>query len=378
MKRCTVFRLNNLGVSGFGCQAQRWASYDKASLTKDALLQKVEASLGEDVDGKQLKIDTDAKTITTAAGDLPISPLFDPAWMNARRQAGKAESGPPTGRFRRKLANNPFARSLATPIRKCPNTLVSLPRYFLQDFELVKHPDTGAAWWAPGPLSFEFLQPTKRPDEPQDETKSPLAETTTSDEADSSDRRPRRGPVTAYTLCRKTIVDLVGGPNRKYAAMLTAVRTGMAMAGETRNTVWRQDMGDVLLQMMRRQAVDALITRGNKPHEPKDRFIKACANWDAVKDVKLRGCVLWLPEKRDAAGQYATFDVEGVQYGKKMAVHNLFWLLGEEEVQRLRDSAPMFRDNDILVLTQWASNSMMRLHMLLWRLQGYLATPSSS
>ena len=138
-------------------------------------------------------------------------------------------------------------------------------------------------------------------------------------------------------------------------------------------------MGDVLLQMMRQQATDALALRGNRlqSHEDKHRFIEPCASWKDVEGVKLRGCVLWLPEKKDAARQYATLDIEGVQYGKKMVVHNLYWLLGEQEVQRLRESAELFREGEIFVLKQWGSTSMMRLHMLLWRLHGYLAEPEA-
>lgn len=107
MKRCTVLRPSSFGTLG-PPQAQRWHSYDKASLTREALLRKVEAGLGHDADGESLKVDPEAKIISTAAGDLPISPIFDPAWMQARRRTEKAAPGPPLGRFRRKLANNPF------------------------------------------------------------------------------------------------------------------------------------------------------------------------------------------------------------------------------------------------------------------------------
>ena len=107
MKRCTVLRPNSFGTLGLR-QAPRWHSYNKGSLTREALLEKVEAGLGRDADGESLTVNPEAKTISTAAGDLPISPLFDPAWMQARRKTAKAAAGPPLGRFRRKLANNPF------------------------------------------------------------------------------------------------------------------------------------------------------------------------------------------------------------------------------------------------------------------------------
>ncbi|PNY29694.1 Uncharacterized protein TCAP_00391 [Tolypocladium capitatum] len=408
MVPCAAIRPGHLRAAGFGFQTQRWVSYDKAALTKAALVQAVEAGLGEDTRGNPLRIDAESKTISTAAGSLPISPVFDPAWMKARRRQKKEDPSKPMGRFRKKLANNPYARALSTPIRRCPTTATSLPRYFLQDFELVKHPSTGAAWWAPGPLSFEFVQEKTRMVENHDEVDAQTAATiatsanlqfsgahqvATPNPGDQrsraapsqrepagkdaqSTRRPSRGPITSYTLCRQSIVDSLGGPSKKNAALLLATRSGMAIAPDTRNAVWRQDMGQVLLGMLRRHAVDALVSRSCPTEERQDTFIHPCADWGQVKDVTLRGCVLWLPEtQKDAPRQYATLDVEGARYGQKMAVHNLRWLLGDEETERLRREAPLFRHHDILVLRQWNSVSVMRLHLLLWRLQGYLAQP---
>lgn len=183
--------------------------------------------------------------------------------------------------------------------------------------------------------------------------------------------------MTSYTLCRQSVVDSLGGPSKKNAALLLAVRSGMAVAPDTRNTVWRQDMGQLLLRMLRRHAVDALIPWSCGTEESRDTIIHPCADWEQVKDVKLRACVLWLPETQNDATtrQYATLDVEGVKYGQKIAVHNLRWLFGDEESERLRREAPMFRDHEILVLRQRNSINVMRLYLLLWRLQGYLAQP---
>lgn len=192
-----------------------------------------------------------------------------------------------------------------------------------------------------------------------------------------SSARPRRAPITSYMLSRKSLVDMVGGPNKKYLALLLAVRSGMAIAPDSKNAIWRDDMGDMLLRMMRKYATDALTIRGNRLREPKHKFIEPCPSWKDVEGVRLRGCVLWLPGRKDAAEQYTTLDIDGAQYGRKMVVYNLHWLLGEEEVQRLRDSAEVFRDGEIFVLKQWRSMSMMRLHLLLWKLQGYLAEPDA-
>lgn len=299
------------------------------------------------------------------------------------------------------------------------------------------------AWWAPGPLAFEQVVPefkaeqspktiskpgvtnsetteaeaaqkettepetveaetieperiaseteevgtlNSKPREPQKTGPEATAEAGEKDESTlltgPSPRRPRRAPLTSYILARKAVIDAVGArPDKRMQAKLLANRHGMAMVGapQPRDVVWRSDMGDVVLQMMRRRAVDSLIHRTARSPFPYFKFLEPCANWNEAKRVKLRGCVLWLPNHADAeSSQYATVDVDDAKFGAKMAVHNLNWLLGEEEVKRLRDSADVFRNNELVVLKQWRSESMIKLHQLLWRLQGYLdkAPPS--
>lgn len=132
-------------------------------------------------------------------------------------------------------------------------------------------------------------------------------------------------------------------------------------------------MGDLLLESLRRRAVDALIIRAKQSSAPKRKFLEPCSSWDDVKKVDRGGCVLWIPEtSAGVANRYATLDVEGANYGKKMAVHDLRWLLGDEEVQRLREETELFQGQEFLVLKYWNSKSARSLHLLLWRLQGYL------
>lgn len=94
--------------SKLGSQQLRWASHKPETLTKKALLEQVQAGLGKDVDGKPLRLNPKSKTVSTAAGHLPISPVFDPAWMQTRRRQTKADPQRPEGRFRRKLIMNPY------------------------------------------------------------------------------------------------------------------------------------------------------------------------------------------------------------------------------------------------------------------------------
>ena len=269
------------------------------------------------------------------------------------------------------------AKALATPFRICPITRIYAPRYFMQDYEVVKNPETGDAWWAPGPLSFTHVQrrPKQQSEDPDaaeaEETAATEEKEATGTEVLRDGDRLRRHAITAYSLSRKSLVDSMGENKKKgSAAGLLGPRTGMAMSNSVRNPVWRQDMGDFLLQMMRSQAAKSLADRAQDRNY---NSIEPCQRWDDIKDVKRRGCVLWLPkDKETAATQYATYDIEGAKYGAKMPVHNLFWLLGEDCVAELREASGMFRDNELLVLKTQHGKSMGRLHMLLWRLQGYL------
>ncbi|TWU77632.1 hypothetical protein ED733_008021 [Metarhizium rileyi] len=358
------FRSRPLQAINCGIQAQRWASYDKSLLTKDALKQRVESGFETESGDSNISLDSEKKIISTSIGDLPLSPLFDPDWIQARRRQRKPNPSKPTGRFRKKLANNPYAQALATPLRRCPNTEAILPRYFLQDFEVVKHPQDDSLWWAPGPLAFENLTDKNKPSGDQIQ----IADAATAEQqpqksgnddgtpAATSSIRLRRSPITSYVLSRKSVVDMIGGPNRRYAASLLAARTGMAMAPITKSPVWRRDMSDIFLQMIRQQAVDALCARSGTEGLERNKLIQPCKGWEHVKDVELRGCVLFCGLGKEGPSiQYATLDIDGAKYGSKLPVYNLRWLLGESEFVRLRDKSKLFQENEILVLQQWKS-----------------------
>ncbi|KAG6055810.1 hypothetical protein E4U17_002718 [Claviceps sp. LM77 group G4] len=355
----TRLPLLRVGRAGFGSQARRCITYDKSALTDEALQKQVEAALKDGTDGDDIRLNPETKTIKTAAGDLPISPIFDIDWMKARRRQRKDEADKPIGRFRKKLTNNPYAQALATPIRRCCRTNVMLPRYFLQDFEVVQQPSKDSLWWAPGTLAFKDLATTSK------HSKSPT---------DSTCRR--RSPVTGYMLSRNIVfgVGKAGNQKKTHGPNLAGSRTGMAMSPRISKAVWREDMGDAVLKLMRCLATDALIAASIHRKHQDLQNLQPC-KWEEVGDVKLRGCVLWLRGEEKAEVPVATMKVDGAKYGQTMAVHDLNWILGVEEVQRLKGSSETFKNHDVLVLRQEQSESIMALHLLLWKLQGYLARP---
>ncbi|KAL6407863.1 hypothetical protein AUP68_08888 [Ilyonectria robusta] len=335
MKRCTAVCSGRSRVAGVAIQPRRWVSYDKSTLTKEALLQQAESQLGHDVDGNPLRIDADKKTVTTAVGSLPISPIMDPAWMKAGRREKKRDPGNISGQFRKKLSNNPFESYL--------------PRYFLQDFELVEHPEKPEqAWWAPGPFASDSVVPVYKSGRysPTGQTKRPKKTPNENGGVETEFESRTQAPLTGYCLSRKSVLQAISGgtaqeiagrkkPNRNLINRLFAQRNGMAANGiKFNNTVWRSDMDDFVLEHHRRTAVDALIYRAKHNTGPDFKFLQPAANWEEVKTVEKRGCVLWLSDKVDpVANSFATLDVEDVKFWSKMPVHNLTWLLGEREVQ---------------------------------------------
>ncbi|KAF9760779.1 hypothetical protein IL306_004123 [Fusarium sp. DS 682] len=370
-------------------------------------------------------------------GQLPISPVMDYKFMQARRRTRKALPTAISGQFRKKLSNNPYAEALIGPLRWCRNTNAMLPRYFLQDFELVNHPDPEEKdqWWAPGPHSFLRVKPTReetdidvdvkdvkslekgierirrqialvqnevtkmatneattiegdstRPDISAEVETTPVEKASEGENADTEadveetemneGLIERRARVVAYALARKSLIDLIARRNN-YQAKLWAWRSGMSVYQSGVEKVFRSDMGDVLLEMLRRVAVDALITRSCRkglwaPH----KFIKPVSSWEEAKTVPGGGAVLYIPkEPMEDINSYATLDIEDAPFASKMAVHDLRFLLGEEELERLRKTSQVFREHELLVLKNFRSGSMRALHLLLWRLQGYLALP---
>ncbi|KAF4945755.1 hypothetical protein FGADI_11687 [Fusarium gaditjirri] len=429
MKRYTKACTGHIGNYGLPINCQkRWLTYDKSELSKQALLNQIESELDRMASGKRARIHPEDKTVDTDAGRLPISPVMDYKFLQARRRTKKAMPTAISGQFRKKLSNNPYAEALISPTRWCKNTNTCLPRYFLQDFELVEHPDPEQTsnWWAPGPFSFLRVKPTREEREVEMESKdlksiwkgiervrrqiglvqneiekmaTEASSTKAKETPEDSDAKAetntkvgdaemneglieRRARIVAYTLARKRLIDMIGGlekskRSRGYQAKLSA-HLGMAnLPQETERKVFRFNMGDVLLGMMRRLAVDTLITRSCReglwaPH----KFIRPVASWEEAKRIPGGGAILYIPkEDMKDMNSYATLDIEDASYASKMAVHDLRYLLGEEELERLREKSEVFRDHEILVLKNFRSGSMRALHLLLWRLQGYLALP---
>ncbi|KAM0302497.1 hypothetical protein ACHAPM_004491 [Fusarium culmorum] len=295
---------------------------------------------------------------------------------------------------------------------------------------MVKHPDPthSEVWYAPGPLTLMNVMPWNVPrlEEENDSTDGQTQEVWSGDETpdtalqretsanveessgtketegnedvedkvveepeeDNLDEEMREeiredshrsGRFVTYALSRKSVIDMIG-KNRSLQAKMGAQRSGMGTYGlpPVAKRVFRPDMGNLLLKMMRRRAVDALIERSSSRREGKDlhKFIMPVGSWEDAARSVAGGAVLYIPtEPTEDMNNYATLDVENANYGNKVAVHDLLFLLGESEVERLKTEAEDFRDQELLILKNHRSESVRSLFLLFWRLQGYLAEP---
>ncbi|KAI1117255.1 hypothetical protein F5Y14DRAFT_403748 [Nemania sp. NC0429] len=351
----------------------------------------------------RLDIDTDNKTIATAVGRLPLSPVMDPSYWEAttRHQRPKAKQGKAQNSVERQFRKNPFAMALATPIRQCTASRTRLPSFFLQDFNLISHPETGQPWWVPRSLLQDQTPNSQQASTPGDESSTkaqeldeqqadvgpgpkgsvapeedPSMETAAGDE--SGDANPY-GPA-AYVLARQDLIAsfmertsgyhlfskrLFGGSSSRYAKFAP-------------QAVWREDMDSFLLHQMREGIIKDLIYLSRLCTESSRYYIVKCYGWDDMQ-YKHEGAVLWFgdadePNKVASAkvqpGLFSIYNITNDTKTASVAVHNIPMLLGAEGLAKVRQDATILADGSLFML---AGRRTAGLQMKLWRLQGYLA-----
>ncbi|KAI1501057.1 hypothetical protein F5X99DRAFT_211857 [Biscogniauxia marginata] len=387
MRLCTALRPCSAGNASYQC-AQRYTSRQYATNDDGSAVQD---------EGEILKIDQDKKTIETAVGELPLSPIMDPSYWEAtrRHQTPKAKPGRPQNSVERQLQANAFAKALATPLRHCAATRIRLPNFFLQDFSLMSHPETGRPWWVPRSLALKKPPAAAAAEEAdtsgieQDLEETELSQTEDATEglraedataATSSDDGYGKpyGP-SAYVLARQDLISsfvvkksgyenqakkLFGGSSSRYKPLAA-------------KAVWREDMDVFILSLMRQDIIDDLVYFSKYCTEKDRYYITKCYGWDDIKH-KHRGALMWFGEpgqatKLDSAGvqpgPFATFDVTDEISTISLVVHNMPMLLGAEAAEKVKEDAAVLRDGDIFML---AGRRTTDLRLKLWRLQGYL------
>ncbi|KXX81494.1 hypothetical protein MMYC01_201744 [Madurella mycetomatis] len=292
---------------------------------------------------------------------------MDPSFHEARQRFTKPKpvnSPFKSTKFQRQLARNPYARALATPPRRCPISCSTLPNFFLERFALIAHPDTRQPWFVPQDLESKASGTAGATAEPR--------------------QGIRTGP-SAYVLSRQLLFqELKRGDSPYHSAHKRLFR--MSDHGQSRlplvlkQASWRSDMDTFILELIRRRVVESLLHFATiSEKEGRKKYLVKCETWDGVKELKHRGCLLFLgrqeggcsdSEPESPPPRLSTMTIDGVKFGRKLAVHNLMVLLGEEHTARLRRESWLLRDGSLFLLGRQAT---VKLQMLLWKLQGYMA-----
>lgn len=306
---------------------------------------------------------------------FPLSPLMAPivtSWT-ARLEPKLPAPLNPTP-FQKRLLRNPYAIALSKPVRACALTRTWLPRSFLQPFELVPRPDTDELWYLPRDLSARV------PREKRDETQ--------------TNKRSRPGRRN-YVLANKELLEAV---NKKRSGLTGSwARFTNPTVGPGAKLRWRADMDEFVCKMMRKKVEEELVAlmRWNQGQ------ISHAKTWDAVVRKKQMGALLWLgpykegtgnPEPRvegEAAenlpqapstsspitdekgpGPFATISYPPY-WEKKLPLHNLVMLLGQEGVDSLRAQFPKIMCHEFVVVKD--KEQTVSVRQWLWKLQQFLS-----
>ncbi|RDW83319.1 hypothetical protein BP5796_04810 [Coleophoma crateriformis] len=401
---CIFLRDRASAVLRFNNSARRYVSPAGNALQRDGA-----ASLPAGIEQAASEADSSAPSQDGQASQvkpykrrpLPLSPLMDPDLIAARQKWTLPKAPPsktPTA-FQKQLAKNPYAQALATPVRRCLLTNVVLPKYFLQEFNIMAHPDTKQPLYVPQNLTSKFtraahqthemtdpkgvenpeaeLESTKNAGEaPIDNSLNPNTEATqncTSSDAQLPERSSKIGP-SVHLLGTQ---GLLKSMTKKGGFLYKPSRFGGPRSARSKpyatlmgSTIWRPDMDVLVLELLRRRLVESLryCARLQKG------YLVPCTDWEVAKGKGQVGAFLWLEGEESNSdsnpSEFATLDIERGK-AHKTPVHNLPALLGGELIKELKEELPSVFENKILALKH--KRNTVDLQLRLWKLQGFLA-----
>lgn len=366
--------------------------------------------------------------------DLSPSPYMVPNYFQVFEKY-RSKKAPPSKNptpFQKQLSKNPYAQALATPMRVCYLTRTFQPAFFMQDFNLMAHPDTSEPWWVPGSLLSE--PPDRSTSDEgidgeyvsvQDEMGAELGSHPNHDQrnvekvidikqSESDETLPLESAISAefrlptdvspgtvatvrtrigprvWLSSRQDVFSAIQDPQSGYGIRpWNSFISSMAQAKTTRavnaNSGWRGDMDKYVLEQMRRQSRGLLeylctLKRG---------YVTSCTSLDEAATRKRQAAViLWTGRYRATtpAGEeetqqrgpheFAVLDMEQPDHHLarasrlKIPVHNLRVLLGKEHLEYLQDKYHAFQNEYVILKSRRIVVDVM---MKLWKLQGYLA-----
>ncbi|KAI9838529.1 MAG: hypothetical protein M1819_004837 [Sarea resinae] len=354
---------------------------------------------------------------------LPLPPFLDPERIEAKQRHRRPKDGSekPRTPFQDRLANNPYAQALATPVRFCPVTQVRLPKYFLIPFTVKPHPSTGAHWLLPHGLSEEeeaakkagaeakarrkkakhISISTLNPDIPSSNATANDPTTTTSPLPPSTPALHQDQQPMAYILSSPGVLhNITLDKHNRAAGRIVPTRLRTHIRPST--LVYRDDMPAFVAELLRKKVVAKLaylarrrggyltVVRSSSTHGDEEEEGEGEERWSEVRRHRQLGAVLWLgnPPSSPSASPVPTPThpsspppFSTISYLRRssspdvhLPVYNLLALLGPSHLSQIRASSPELSDAHTVVLR--AKKATLETRMLLWKLVGYLSAGS--
>ena len=282
---------------------------------------------------------------------------------------------------------------MATPIRSCPLSQLTLPEYFHLDFGLQSHPITGALWHLP---RLAMRKKTKPSDEGQ-----PVGDTSAATNANHQDSthpstaQPRaEGPKHLRTLsgsylpARAPALRYISGMRHKhYLRVIIPYRWKGDLALNANHIVWREDMEQYVLSLMRTEIISSLSYLSSLPAG----YIVRCNDWASIDQHRQVAAVLWLgdvtPQKDSSNAGPGEADTDWQSHtsmkekepppyamvfyrGQHIPVYNLRSLLSPSCLSTLAQNCVPLRGTLTLIKRK---HNTVDLQLALWKLMGYLA-----
>lgn len=364
----------------------------------------------------ETKVNSDTTPIPPSQR-LPQSPVL----TQVRSGPFKIRKKHPTKEDEHRLAKNPWAVALASPIRMCSATGARIPRDLMGEWGLVKNPKTERNHMLPVGLLEDLLArktpaPSSSPapkTADQDQAQAPNTATTEQGEGPFGsgskvkpvrDEKPMRRlilrMVNRLPLLRMLALPLSKVSNKKpVVARLLPFRwkhpNGPITAREEKTLVWTEDMPEFVLRHMRRHVVRKLErTRKIHRHLGAAKGVWGVLDLHEYTDVALVealgrlepvereecGAVIFLGPLKDARetgdgpfeGGSFSEDVTHPRTRSKIPVFDLSVLLSEADMEILRGTrAPHFKNTALLFIPD--DRVSIETMLSLWKLKRFLA-----
>ncbi|KZF25024.1 hypothetical protein L228DRAFT_243802 [Xylona heveae TC161] len=368
------------------------------------------------------QINTSQQKRTTQANEnyqtqdqkLPLPPILDPVAQEATRKYRAPKPRPENNKhdrtpFQQKLAQNPYAIALSTPIRMCSVTATRLPRFFLINYGLIAHPTTGTPWYLPE--NIETVGSRGSSQQQAGAVKPANGETESEGVKDGKDEnvQEKRGLGT-YVLARQDLLRVLTHAKGRRWQQIIPHRQREMLRSSMKDIVWRNDMDEFVTVLLRQVVMRRLENlaqsqeAGNNVTPLSPLLSLDCDESSINIGLSDGACLLWLgplssnqettvandgapqdmQESVEEKGepQRATitidppvsfFSILSIGTNKKLPVYNLVALLGEDNVQHLRQVRPPVYSSEYALIKDGSRNGAVNSQALLWRLYGYMA-----